>query len=741
MRLHFVGVGGSGISGVAKLAEKMGHAVTGCDREGATAYEKNIFKGHSKSHVLDCDLVIASPALFYQKPEIQEITEAKKKGILMSWQEFIGKVLLKDKKIIAIAGTHGKSTTTAMAGKLLVDNGFDPIVMVGAMVPEWGGNYRFGKGDYAVIEADEFNNNFLNYDPDIAIINNIEFDHPDFFKNVDEVHESFKKFILRLRGEKILITAKDSLHKKFSLKVFGQHNQENANMVFVLGGVLGISREKVINSIENFTGISRRMELIAEEGGVKVYDDYAHHPTAIKTTLEGVRQQYLKEKILVIVEPHGFKRTKALLTKYKGVFNSANKVIIGPIYKARDEFDQSITPEIVAKISGHKNAIGLNSLDEIIENSKFNIKNYDIIVVMGAGKSYLWTRKIASVISEPVKFSDITSFRVGGKINKYFEVKTRKEIDEATQYAKNNNLPIFILGDGTDILVSDDDFNGVVIKYVRKEHSCLLKGGKANRGYRELTGSGGLNWDDFVKLSIEYNLQGIECLSGIPGSVGASPIQNIGAYGQELADTFLSLKAYDLRLQKFVTFKKADCKFGYRESIFKTKDFWQKYLITSVTLRLAEGGVPSVKYDSLKKYLEDRKISSPSLLDVRNAVLAIRKTKFEDPKEVGNAGSFFKNPIVTEFEKNNLTNKYPDAKYFPFGEKYKLFAGWLIEQAGWKGKSYKTAAVSNSHALILINPKGKAKAEDVKELSEKIISDIKGKFTISLEREVQLINF
>lgn len=398
MKLHFVGIGGSGISGVAKLAEKMGYEVTGCDLEASTAYAKNIFQGHDPSHIKGSDLVVISPAILYQDPENSEIKEARKRKILMTWQEFVGKVLTRGKKVICIAGTHGKSTTTAMVGKMLIDAGFDPSVIVGANVPEWGGNSRFGHGKYFVVEADEFNNNFLNYHPEIMIINNIEFDHPDFFKSEAEVKEAFEKFIGNLAGEKILITEKDSLHKKFSLKVFGEHNQKNANMVYVLGKKLGISDAKIIESLEDFKGIGRRMELIADKNGVKIFDDYAHHPTAIRATLEGLREKYPEAKILVIYEPHGYKRTKALLAKYKGVFDSADKVIIGSIFKARDKVDRSITPQKVAEASRHKSIERMSSFGQIIENWKLVLGNCDVVVVMGAGKSYLWAREIAKLI-------------------------------------------------------------------------------------------------------------------------------------------------------------------------------------------------------------------------------------------------------------------------------------------------------------------------------------------------------
>jgi len=726
MKIHFMGIGGSGVAGVASLAQKMGYEVSGCDLEASTAYSAHVFQGHDKEHIKDVDLVVVSPAVFYQNDNHPEVTEARKLGKLMTWQEFLGTILLKDKRLICIAGTHGKSTTTAMAGKMLIDNGFDPIVVVGAHIPEWGGNSRYGKGKYAVVEADEFNNNFLFYHPEIAIINNIEFDHPDFFKNEDEVRLSFSKFVKNLVGPKILITEKDNLGKKFNLQLFGKHNQDNANMVYILGKKLGLADEKIIKSIESFKGIGRRMELI-HDGKIQVYDDYAHHPTAIKTTLEGVREKFPNKKILAVVEAHGYKRTKALLPKYNDVFDAVDKVYVGPIFPARDVRTYGMSPERIAQASNHLNVRSFGSFEYLIENCRLEIENFDIIVVMGAGKSYIWAREIADLF--PTSFSDLTTFKTGGKIKKFFEVRSKEEILAAVKFAKDNNLPVFTIGGGTDILVSDSEFEGVVIKFVGD--NLKLEGDI-------LTAEAGMIWDDMVKFAVENNLQGIECLSGIPGTVGASPVQNVGAYGQELSETFVSLHAYDIEKGKFVEMSKKDCKFGYRDSIFKDKNHWQKFIICDITLKLKKNGKPTANYESLMKYL---KPGTPNLKEVRDAVTKTRAEKLEDPKLIGNAGSFFKNPIISENEKVELQNKFPDIKIFPFADKFKISAGWLIETAGWKGKTYKTAGVSKKHALILINPDGKAKAEDVYELSEMIIKDIFEKFGIKLEREVQLINF
>lgn len=722
-----MGIGGSGMAAVAYLASKMGYAVSGCDLESQTAYIKNIYKGHDPKHLNGIDLLVVTPAVFYQSKKNPELVQAEKKGIVVTWQEFVGKYLSLGKKVICVAGTHGKSTTTAMIGKLLTDAGLDPTVLVGANVREWGGNARFGNGKYFVIEADEFNDNFLHYHPDIIVLNNIEFDHPDYFKSEKEVENSFDKFVKNLKGEKILITLKDGFGKHFNLKLMGKHNQENANLAYALGKKLGISNEVIVKSLESFEGVGRRMELIADRSGVKIYDDYAHHPTAIRLTLEGLREKYPTAKILAVIEPHGYKRTKALLPKYKGVFDGVDKVVIGPIFKARDEIDKSITPQKVVKASGHKNALSFDSFDEVIRKWKMENGKYNIVVVMGAGKSYLWAKEIASTL--PASFSDLTTFKAGGKIKYYFEVAKEGEIEKVFSFAKTKNLPVFILGGGSDILVSGKNFDGVVVKYIG--NSYKIDG-------EFVTAEAGMEWDDLVKLAVKENLQGLEALSGIPGTVGAAPIQNIGAYGTEISDYFYKLEAFDLKRGGMITFTKDQCKFGYRESIFKTKDYWQRFIITSVTLKLAKNKYSNAKYKSLKKYLSSTK---PTISDVRKAVLKARSDKLEDPKKVGNAGSFFKNPVIGKKEKEKLIKDYPDAVIFPFEGKFKVSAAWLIEKAGWKGKVYKSAAVSSKHSLILVNKSGKTKPEDVLELSEKIISDIKSKFGIKLEREVQLINF
>ncbi|MCH7730002.1 UDP-N-acetylmuramate--L-alanine ligase [Patescibacteria group bacterium] len=458
--IHFVGIGGSGISAVAQIAQKYGYKVTGCDIEGDTAYLaqvkkeiRSIYIGHSKDHLDDVDLVVVSPSIFFQGDASDEIKVARKKKILLTWQEFLGKYLHKGKKVICVAGTHGKSTTAAMVTFVLQSAKRKPSAIIGANVNKWNQNFLLGDGDLFVTEADEFFDNFLNYSPEAIILNNIEFDHPDYFSSYKQLIESFKKFVSRLKGKKILIVNQDSegiknlmdsldkklvssielagytlspspklklkksfrgeilvksksyttffveskyfeLKDKFKINLTGEHNVANSLGVVVLSKFYGIKIGNLKKTLSTFTGVGRRMQLIGEKMGVKVLDDYAHHPTAIRETLSALGQMYPGNRLWAVVEPHSYSRTKSLLKEYKGVFKKADFVIIAPIYKARDKKTFGVTGQSIVKILKHKNSIYLDSFAEIVSFLKTRLKKGDVILVMGAGKSYQLARLI-----------------------------------------------------------------------------------------------------------------------------------------------------------------------------------------------------------------------------------------------------------------------------------------------------------------------------------------------------------
>lgn len=336
-----------------------------------------------------------------------------------------------------------------------------------------------------------------------------------------------------------------------------------------------------------------------------------------------------------------------------------------------------------------------------------------------------------------VPLYSMTTFGVGGNAKFYAQVKDQKDLKEAVSFAKAKGYPIFVIGGGSNVLISDKGFPGLVLRSIDK----TLKFYFHTNGV-EVSAGAGLNWDDLVEVAVKHNFQGLECLSGIPGTVGAAPVQNIGAYGQELKDSFIGLTAYDTFSDKFVFLDRNDCRFSYRTSIFKDPKNAGRYIIVEVRFRLKKSSPPTLTHDSLLAYLKDKKVDKPSLYDVREAVLNLRRKKLEDPNVAGNAGSFFKNPIVEKEVFLKIKKVHPDVSFYEVGEdKVKLFAGWMIERAGWKGKSYKGASVSKKNALVLINRTGKSTAKDIKSLADKIVADIAKKFDVLLEPEVQYVGF
>lgn len=336
------------------------------------------------------------------------------------------------------------------------------------------------------------------------------------------------------------------------------------------------------------------------------------------------------------------------------------------------------------------------------------------------------------MIQKNVLLSRLTTFKIGGNAKFFSHITTKSELVDVLGFAQKNKLKLFVLGGGSNILVGDSGFDGLVLHV----NNSRLEVKDAN-----VTAGAGVVWDDLVKKAISAGLSGVECLSGIPGSVGGAPVQNIGAYGQEIKDTFVKLTAFDIKTKKFVEFGNKECKFGYRDSIFKTEKYENRYIIWEVSLKLRNTAPEAPKYKSLIEFLEKEKIEKPTLQQIRKAVLILRKQNHIDPKIAGNAGSFFKNPIILASKLKNLLREYPDMPNFPLENgKIKLFAGWLIDKAGWRGKKYKNVMVSPKHALIIINPRNKGKAKEVSKLSELISEDVERKFGVRLEREVNFVN-
>lgn len=304
------------------------------------------------------------------------------------------------------------------------------------------------------------------------------------------------------------------------------------------------------------------------------------------------------------------------------------------------------------------------------------------------------------------------------------------DLTECLVAAKEKYVP-YILGGGSNILFTGDP--RLILKNEVKGIEVMLEDEK----YIYVRVGGGENWHGFVQHCIKNNWAGVENLSLIPGNTGASPMQNIGAYGVEVKDVFHSLEAFHLQEQRMVTFSKEECAFGYRESVFKNK-YKGQFAILSVIYKLNKVPHFNVSYGAIEKELENMGVTELSIQAISQAVINIRTFKLPDPNKIGNAGSFFKNPEVPEAVYNKLKESYPDVVAYPAGEKYKLAAGWLIEQCGWKGYRKDDAGVHERQALVLVNY-GKATGDEIYALSEEIKESVKATFGVDLEREVNII--
>ena len=445
--VHFIGIGGSGLSAIARLLLESGYTVSGSDRAltpfadevrkaGATVYV-----GHHPRNIANADSVVMSSAISADNPEVQAAKRAKIP--VYKRADFLGQ-LMAEKKGIAIAGTHGKTTTTAMTAWVLTELGRDPSFIVGGVLNNLGVNAHAGKGNTFVIEADEYDNMFLGLRPQITVVTSLEHDHPDMFPTFEAMYVVFEKFVNLLPEDGALIvsaedagaltllpparrkginiigyyiqnentisspywvmarevksnqrggfdfvvssnlgaTGLDSV--EVSLQVPGQHNVRNALAVFAIVELLGLSSEKAAQALGKFSGTGRRFQLRGEVNGISIFDDYAHHPTEIKATLEGARARYPERRIWAVWQPHTYSRTQTLFLEFARAFKDADEVIVTEVYAAREPKQDFTSAEIVSAMP-HLSARYLATNSEVTSYLLRSLKPKDVVIVMSAG--------------------------------------------------------------------------------------------------------------------------------------------------------------------------------------------------------------------------------------------------------------------------------------------------------------------------------------------------------------------
>lgn len=437
-KIHMVGIGGIGMSGIAEILLDQGFEVSGSDRQLTEITERlgnlgaKIYKGHAAKNLREADVVVYSSAVHLDNPEL--VAAAEKKIPVIRRAEMLAE-LMRMKYGIAIAGTHGKTTTTSMTSLVLMEGGLDPTVIVGGKLSSFGGtNARLGHGDYIVVEADEFDRSFLQLTPVIAAITTLEREHLDIYTDLEDIKRAFVEFankvpfygfvilcldepsiqeilpLLRkkvvtyglnaqsdLRAVNVSFDANRSmfrllLHGKdlgeVSLNVPGIHNIKNSIAAIGIGLELGMEFPKVKRAVESFTGVYRRMEIKASVDGVMIVDDYAHHPTEVQATLSALKSGWPQRRVVAVFQPHLYSRTRDFHDEFGRSFLDADVLVVTEIYPAREEPIQGITGELIvndARASGHKEAYYVQDKKQLPEFLMKVKKAGDIVVTLGAG--------------------------------------------------------------------------------------------------------------------------------------------------------------------------------------------------------------------------------------------------------------------------------------------------------------------------------------------------------------------
>ena len=428
--IHFVGIGGIGMSGIAEILAESGVSVSGCDLRPSAATELlhsrgiPVAIGHDPAHLDGVDMVVVTAAVRGANAEVEE---ARRRGVpVVRRAELLGQIV-NEKRAVGVAGTHGKTTTSAMIALVLEEAGFDPTVLIGGMVRNFSGNAKRGKSDFLVVEADEYDRTFHELHPEVAVVTNIEADHLEYYGSFDAIVEAFRIFVDGLKpggavvaciddpavkdlvgriGNKRVVTygrtkgaditptrvrfsgRETSFDvpgmRSFKLFVPGDHNVLNALAAIAVGRELGISADVIAAGLAKFMGVDRRFQILGNYAGAIVVDDYAHHPTEIRATLSAARRGYPKRRIVALFQPHLFSRTRDFAHEFAESLREADVAIVAPIYAAREHPIEGITSRVIAEASE-----GIEFLDrsnrEIFNELRQRLGPDDIFITMGAG--------------------------------------------------------------------------------------------------------------------------------------------------------------------------------------------------------------------------------------------------------------------------------------------------------------------------------------------------------------------
>jgi UDP-N-acetylmuramate--alanine ligase len=751
-KIYFLGIGGIGMSALARYFNHAGMKVSGYDKT-STELTRKLENEGIKIHYTDTGreviasndlnanetLVIITPAIpanFGEWKVLQENNFTIKKRA-----EILG-MISESYTTIAVAGTHGKTTTSCLVAHLIYSSGKNCLAFLGGIATNYNTNlllpFNGTTAPICVVEADEYDRSFLKLSPSLSIINNMDPDHLDIYGSEEEFRKGFNDFAGKLReGGKLFYKKGLPLHLNeignysFSLKekeadiysenvriengiyifdyknnasginfrnlqsgIPGFHNVENAIAAISVAIEVGLTEEEIRNGLKSFKGVKRRFEFIINHPKKIFIDDYAHHPEELRAFITSAKALYRDKKITGAFQPHLFTRTRDFVDGFAETLSLLDEVILLDIYPARELPIEGVTSKIIFdKITTKKSRCTKEELANLVEE-----KNPEVFVILGAGdidalvlpvkkvllhkNAGLFADDLQALIEGTVLLHEPmqkhTWLKIGGTADVFVKPKNNNDILLALNYASEHNIPYFVLGNGSNLLVGDGGIRGIVIAvadadtYFKQENNLFSV-------------SASYSLPKFVLDSLKLGYEGLEALAGVPATIGGATRMNAGAYGTEIFDCIHSVKfiRHGVVLEK----QKNEINFSYRHTEFEND------IILETTFSLSKADDIDAVALKRKELLEKRKDAQP----------------LDKP----NTGSVFKNPLPQH-------------------------AGKLIEDAGLKGYAHGHVQVSPKHANFIVN-NGGATAKEFRELVNTIIKTVEEKFKVRLHTEVMQV--
>ena len=764
--VHFVGIGGSGMSALARLLAQQGHSVSGCDlhpngeTETLTRLGVKIVKGHAARHLRpNTDLVVHTSAV---NGENEELRAAAERNIPVVRRGAVLSALMNHRHNIAVVGTHGKTTTSAMIAHVLSRSDSAPSFCIGAPVPCLGASSQLGAGKYFVAETDESDGTLIDFTPDYAVCLNIEPEHLDHYGTVENLHAAFATlFASTLRtvfwcadcpgcarltgnlrsaisfglslaadyraleieptatGQRFRVACRDQEIGTVELVVPGRHNVVNALAAIAVADQLGMPFDKIAAALAGYTGARRRFERKFEGDGILVVEDYAHHPTEIRATIAAARSLLGSapgagyRRVVVAFQPHRYTRVQALREQFATAFSGADKLFLTEIYAAGEKPIEGVNGRALwqaVRAAGHADAAFEADAGKLTDRLFCEARPGDLILVMGAGDIGSVSQALAKKLfargpnlvlpsRQPQEIeSDLrrlcsdetriareesmarhTTMRVGGPAQFWIEPANERDLARLLRYSHERQIPLTVVGRGSNLLVSDDGLPGMVVRLRAPVFSQVVVDGE-----QIIVGSGA-SLRRVVNLAREYELSGLEFLEGIPGSVGGALRMNAGSMGRQTFDVTEWVRYISLTGEIY------DAEARTLPVRYRNCPVFANHVVLSAILRGQKAPVAAIDVQ-LRAFAKHRRLTQPA---------------------VPSAGCVFKNPAG-------------------------MPAGKLIEELGFKGTKEGGAKISDVHANFIVN-EGGATATDVLRLIARVRERALAEREIELETEVMIL--